>query len=144
MNHQKSGIQIIGNACNRELVLAVCRFVKFLKRQYDFPVLLKIIFCDSSRVLCPTDQDVCVSVLWVPEDSKMIYRYPYILCSAGDYVQDRAKLGRDNALPSYIHDIAKHILRYQNWIAKNSVNVYAVNIKATDLLNQYSETREHP
>lgn len=144
MSHQKQGIQVIGNHCNQELKLAICRFVKYLKTQYEFPVLLKIILCDSSELISPFDQDTCVSFSWVPDEPTDIYRYPYILCTTGDYLKDKEKRGRDNALAAYIHDIAKHILRYQKWLKTGSINVYAINIKATEILDQYAETREHP
>ena len=130
MNREKSGIQILGNQCDREIVLAVRRFVKFLKQRYTFPILLKIHLRDCLKVVAPISQETCYSCIWVPEDTEEIYQYPYILCAVGDYLEEKTKHGRDNALASYLVDIARQVLAYQNWIIKDSLNVYAINIKA--------------
>ncbi len=144
MNREKSGIQVIGNQCDREIVLSVCRFVKFLKQRYTFPILLKIHLCESPKVVAPISREMCYSCIWVPENTKEIYQYPYILCAVGDYLKERTKHGRDNALASYLFDISRQVLTYQNWLTQNSLKVYAINIKASKLVNQYAETREHP
>ena len=144
VDHQKTGIQVIGNHCERELILAICRFVRFLKQKYEFPILLKIILCDSAKVTAPISKEQVVSVIWTPDSHTKVYKYPYILIAAGNYLKDRRRLGRDDALASYLDDLACRILSYQNWLKRDSLNVYAICIKARNLLYEYAETREHP
>jgi hypothetical protein len=72
----------------------------------------------------------------------------YIKIAAGDYYDMLNKWGKDQALGAILHSIAHELTHYFQWI--NDVQLTDIGYErqasmcAKAILDEYSETREHP
>ena len=69
---------------------------------------------------------------------------PYIRIATGDYEQERAARGRDNALASYLCSLAHEVLHYQQWIRGDELTEEGVADESVVWLDQYALTVDHP
>ena len=69
---------------------------------------------------------------------------PYIRVATGDYLQDKQKLGKDNALAGILGTLAHEVVHYFQWIDDEMTAEAEVIICADDILDRYADAVDHP
>jgi len=69
---------------------------------------------------------------------------PYIRIATGDYPQLKAKLGRDEALASFLHSLAHELVHYRQWLETNVLTERAVSVRASRIVAKYAKIVERP
>lgn len=127
-----------------EVKRALLEFGKWLRSEYVFPVRVTA-YIKSTEYIKAMDGDLVSATFFGPFDKN---EEPYIRLATGDYPAICSKRGKDNALASIIASLAHELTHYFQWL--NDIKLTEIGIErqakkyAIFILNEYSETREHP
>ena len=109
----KSGIELFFNKkIDSGLKKSCKRFIKWLKTKYYFPILVEIHFKTTDRVEAENGEKL-YGLFFGPYDKEY---QSYIRIATGEYKDDCANKGRDNARVYILHTIAHELSHYFQWI----------------------------
>lgn len=141
----RSGLRLkFDKDVNIEVKRACKEFCKWLRKNYFFPIRIPIYFKSTSTIKA-LDGEYVSATFFEPLDK---YDEPYIRISTGDYEDMFNRCGQDNALAAILRSIAHELTHYFQWI--NDVKLTEIGEErqaksyADFILDEYSETREHP
>lgn len=97
---------------DKEVMRAGMQFVGWLKEQYQFPVKVWVHFQNTQAIIC-RDGSTAAASFFGPFH---LSEEPYIRIAVGDYEQQLAERGKDNALADILHSIAHELTHYYQWI----------------------------
>jgi len=83
----------------------------------------------------------CSATFFAPWDMDV---EPYIRIATGDYDDEKAEKGRDNALAGYLGSLAHEVIHYQQWLKNNNPHDRGVVPKASKIVDEYALTTDHP
>lgn len=106
---QRTGLIIRGERGPAEVRGAGICFAKWLRTNYEFPILVPVYLLPSAYVTTMHGDKVSAS-FFAPWDLKV---EPYIRIATGDYHDLLAAHGRDNALAAYLNSLAHEVIHYQ-------------------------------
>ena len=123
---------------------AIIRLVKWLRKQYYFPVRVNV-YVKSSFWVKASDGDYVRDLFFWPEDRSCT---PYITIGVGDYEDWLKTRDRDDALAPIVLALLCELTNYFNWVNgvekdENSLQKSAWRY-ARKILNLYAEVYEHP
>jgi len=128
-----------------EVRRACKEFAVFLRKEYYFPIRVVVYIKNKSKIIA-MDGDKVYGTFWCTEDDYTIE--PHIRVAAGDYKELCIKWGKDSALTAILLTIAHELTHYFQWINSLSLTPIGQERQATKyaryILDEYSETREHP
>lgn len=136
----RSGIRIIGHRGHPEVKDALIRFAKWLRNNYEFPIKVPV-YLRPERQLITIHGERCSATFFAPWDKTV---EPYIRIATGDYEDNKKQRGRDNALAGYLASLAHEIIHYQQWIKNNDLSERGVAVKASNIVDKYALTVDHP
>ena len=136
----RTGIRIIGHRGHPEVKDALIKFAKWLRHQYGFPVRVPV-YLRPERQLTNIHGEKCSATFFAPWDREI---EPYIRIATGDYDDEKANLGRDNALAGYLISLAHEVIHYHQWLKDNQIKERGVSVKAAKIVDQYALTVDHP
>lgn len=118
-------------------------FMNWIRKQYYFPIRVPI-YIKSSNNIKALDGDMVSATFFEPYDYNV---EPYIRIAVGDYYINNTN-GKDDALAGILHSIAHELSHYYQWINGIQLTESGYERQATFysriILDEYSETREHP
>ena len=141
----RSGLRLkFDKNVNPEVRRACKEFCKWLRKEYYFPIRVPI-YVKSSKRIKAKDCQMVFATFFGPFD---YMQEPYIKISTGDYEKMLMKYGNDNALASILASIAHELTHYYQWINGLQLTEIGEERQATMyshyIIDEYSETREHP
>jgi len=137
---QREGLRICGARGSPEVRAAYVRFARWLRQEYDFPVRIPV-YLLPSEVVVTVDGRRCSASFFAPWDRTM---EPYARIATGDFLKLRAKVGRDNALASFLVSLAHEVIHYQQWISTGETWERGVARKASAMVDRYAKTVDRP
>ena len=127
-----------------EVRRACKEFLKWARSEYFFPVRVNI-YVKAKPKVKSIDGEMVSATCFLPDDRQTT---PYIKISAGDYDMLLKNIGQDNALAAILGSIAHELTHYFQWINGLQLTRIGEERQATCyrrfIINEYSETREHP
>jgi len=137
----RAGLTIRNKGGNLEVRRALDRFAAWVLANHDFPIRVPVFLYPSHYLITLTGERVASS-FFAPDNQEDT---PYIRIATGDYPELKKKIGRDNALASFINSMSHQIVNYQQWIRGGQFeDESAVAKKAVKLLRQYEKTVDRP
>lgn len=119
-------------------------FARWLRKEYFFPLRIPI-YVKKARRIETKDKDKVCGTFFEPVDYSM---EPYIKIASGDYADLERKIGKDNALAAILLTISHELTHYFQWINNLKLTSKGRERQATYysryIVEEYSETREHP
>lgn len=137
---QRKGLKIKCRKIHPEVRSAIIRFSKWLRLNYDFPKQVNVYF-KPEEMLTAKDGSKCSATFFMYFNKN---RPPYIRVATGDYLELKKKVGRDNALAAQLESFAHEFVHYQQWLKNGNTHEYGVIKAASRLIDQYSQTTDHP
>lgn len=141
----RSGVNLrCDKKVNAEVKTACKEFLKWARKNFVFPIKVPIYVKAYKRIKTKDKDMACGTFFW----PNSIYDEPYIKIAIGDYEELLRENGRDNALASILYSLIHELTHYFQWI--NGVKDPDVELEsqaekcAEEILNIYSETRDHP
>ena len=142
----RHGIRLISKPdVDRDLTNAIKEMLKWLRKEYEFPIRCPIYLYNYSYLVTRDNKKVSASFL-APYER---FVGPYIRISVGDYEKEKNDRGRDNAIASIFCSIFHELTHYFQWIydvlEKDPLaDERQARYYAKKLLMDYASTREHP
>ena len=136
----RTGIRIIGHRGHPEVKDALIKFTKWLRHEYEFPIRVPV-YLRPENELTNMYGKKCSASFFAPWDLNV---EPYIRIATGDYDSEKRKRGRDNALAGYLASLAHEVIHYQQWIKDNNPKERGVAVKASNIVDKYALTVDHP
>lgn len=141
----RSGLRLHCDKTLDSQVKRACKeFCAWLRANYTFPLRVNIYLKDSDRIRA-SDGELVYGIWYKPYDK---YKEPYIKIAAGDFNKLLKERGRDNALASYLFDIAHELTHYFQWINSLKLKEEAEESQAERysrmIVYDYAEVKEHP
>lgn len=129
---------------DKDLAKACRFFVRWVKKEYYFPLPMRIYFKDT-RKLVKMDNTTAVGTFYEPPNFS---ESSIIRIAVGDYAELLDSIGRDNAIATILVVIAHEMTHYFQWINGLKLTDMGRERQATQyshyILNEYSDTRDHP
>lgn len=123
---------------------AFLRFVKWLRKEYYFPLRIVVYVKESARIKAK-DGELVVGTFFEPYEYSM---QPHVRVATGDYLELKNSIGRDDALASILMTLAHELTHYFQWINNLDLTPLGRERQATRyshfILDEYAETCEHP
>lgn len=107
-----AGLRVRDRGVDPELSQAVHRFAKWLRSQYCFPVRLVVYLIPVSQLRTRSGV-LAYSAFFAPTAPPAV---PHIRISAGDYRENKTRMGRINTIGMCLQSIARQNLCYQSWL----------------------------
>ncbi|MBO4983106.1 MAG: hypothetical protein J6D23_03525 [Clostridia bacterium] len=142
----RSGIRLVSQtSIDRDLNNAIKEMLKWLRKNYVFPIRCPIYLFDCPYLISRKGKQVSASFI-APYDR---FEEPYIKVAVGDYNEEKKTRGRDNAIASILVSIFHEVTHYYQWIHdilddKPQANERQAVYYANKRLQEYAATREHP
>jgi hypothetical protein len=136
----RSGIRIVGHRGHPEVKNALIRFAKWLRKNYEFPIRVPVYLRPEKQLTSMAGDKVSASI-FLPFDKT---EEPYIRIATGDYKDEKRMRGRDNALAGYLSSLAHEMIHYHKWLKGNDVSERGVVVKASNIVDKYALTTDHP
>lgn len=136
---KKNGLRIRCGKIHPEVKGAMLRFSKWLRLNYDFPKRVTV-YIKPEVMLIANDGSRCSATFFMYFDNSP----PFIRVATGDYLELKKKVGRDNALAAQLESFAHEFVHYQQWLKNRNIHEYGVIKAASRLIDQYSQTTDHP
>lgn len=136
----RTGIRIIGQRGHPEVKDALIKFTKWLRNHYEFPIRVPV-YLRPDRQLTNIHGEKCSATFFAPWDQTV---EPYIRIETGDYDNDKRKSGRDNALAGYLVSLAHEVIHYHQWLKDKNIKEGGVSAKASNIVDEYALTVDHP
>ena len=141
----RKGLRIRYSAdLDQEVKESVKKFVSWLRQEYDFPFRV-VVYVKSAKSIIAKDGEAVSGTFFTPFDR---YAEPYARVATGDYLQDKMKLGRDNALAIILRTVAHELTHYFQWI--NDIKLtdrgieYQAYSYADKIVDEYAQYTDHP
>jgi hypothetical protein len=141
----RSGIRLkFDKDVDSEVKRACKEFCKWLRMTYCFPIRVPI-YVKSSYQIKSMDGELVSATFFEPINK---FDEPYVRLATGDYYELLNCNGKDDALAAILSSIAHELTHYFQWI--NDVELTEIGRErqaksySNYILNEYSETREHP
>ena len=143
---QKSGLYFrVEDGVDPEVRRACLEFARYLRKKYVFPSRVAVYIKPTYHIRAANGEMVYGTCFRPAEKSD----FSYIRISTGDYSEMVQNQGKDNALATLLHCIAEMLTHYYQWL--NDFNELTEDEEesqadqcATEILNEYALTREHP
>ena len=136
----RSGLRIRGGRGNAVVRLALIRYARWLRVNYEFPIRVPVYLLPGEFVTT-FDGAKCSASFFAPFDQSV---EPYIRIATGDYPALAAASGRDNALASFIISLSHEVVHYHQWIETGDIWERGVARRAVTMLRQYEKTVDEP
>ena len=141
----KSGLFLhFEKSVNRDLRLSCIRFCKWLRKEYFFPIRVDIYFKKDVMIKSVDGRMVC-SACWQPDYKEY---HPYIRIATGDFDKLVLERGRDNAVATFLQDIARMLTHYYQWLNDLDLSTKQEKTQASQcaasVLKKYAQTHQHP
>ena len=142
----RSGIRLVSQpSIDRDLNNAIKEMLKWLRKNYVFPIRCPIYLFDYPHLISRKGEQVSASFI-APYDR---FEEPYIKVAVGDYSEEKKNRGRDNAIASILISIFHEITHYYQWIHNilddnPQANERQAIYYASKRLQEYATTRDHP
>src|SRR5690242_13116859 len=136
----RAGLRIRGERGHPEVRDALIRYARWLRQNYDFPIRVPA-YLLPHRALRPKSGGHAQAIFFAPFDRT---QEPYIRIATGDYPEWKRKLGRDNALASWIVSLSHEVVHYRQWVETGETFERGVAAKANRMLDRYAKTVDHP
>ncbi len=134
------GLRIRGERGHPEVRDALVRFARWLRSEYEFPLRVPV-YLSPREDLVKKDGSRVSASFFAPWDRTV---EPFIRIATGDYLEYKAKNGRDNALASYLGSLAHEVVHYQQWIATGDMWERGVIRQASSMVKRYAQTVDRP
>ena len=95
-----------------EVKNAIKNMLVWLRKEYSFPVRLRIYIKETDQVKA-RDGDLVYDLFFWPDSRD---DEPYIKFAAGDYAERKKQTGKDNALATILIALAGEITHYFQWL----------------------------
>lgn len=141
----RSGIRVrFDKTVDNEVRRACKEFIRWLRRDYFFPIRVPIYIKSSKTVKSRSGENVS-ALFFGPFDKEA---EPYISVAVGDYYDMVNKWGKDNALAAILCSISHELSHYFQWITDCKLPNAALERQALyyahAILDDYDLEREHP
>lgn len=127
-----------------EVKRACKEFVLWLRKEYVFPMRVRVYVKENKRIKAHDGEPVCgTTFLPYSRDDE-----PYIRIATGDYPELVEQMGTDNALAAILTTFAHELTHYFQWL--NDVELTPIGEErqatrcATHVIDRYAQTRDHP
>lgn len=140
MTQVREGLRIRCLGIDNEVRAAILNFGEWLRVKIQFPIRVVAYVKQDVRIKNMDGELVC-GTFFAPYEKDI---EPYIRIATGDYYQLKEKLGRDDALAAILHTFAHEIIHYDQWLKDQQFNERRANYRATKLVHEYAENRDHP
>ncbi len=137
----RSGLRIVGRRGHPSVRGAYIRFAVWLREHYPFPIRLPVYLGRGRRHTLVTTGESAHASFFAPWSLDV---EPYIRISTGDYPDDEASEGRDDALAGYLVSLAHEIVHYQQWIRGEEPSEVGVDEEAEAMVDRYAMTVDRP
>ena len=134
------GLRIRGERGHPEVRAAVIRFARWLRKQYAFPVRVPVYLSPRERLIT-MHGTTATATFFAPWDPDV---EPYIRVATGDYPLEIAERGRDDALAAYLDSVAHEIVHYLQWVETGETTERGVVVRASNMIDRYALTVDHP
>ncbi len=132
------------SAVDGEVKRAHKEFAAWLRENYCFPIRV-VIYVKAAKLIKANDGDMVCAACLQPDDPMA---EPYIRLAVGDYNALCEERGKDNAMASLLYTMASQITYYYQWLRGMDLSDEEAERLADDcaseILDMYAETREHP
>jgi len=138
--YRTGGLRIRGHDAPRDVRDAIVRFAQWLRLSHAFPVRCPV-YLSSRPELTTMHGDTasaCFFAPWEPDEE------PYVRIATGDYRDLRKTRSRDDALVAYLHSLAHELVHYWQWIETGLITERGVVVRATNIVDRYALTTDHP
>lgn len=129
---------------DRNVRRACIEFGTWVRGKYNFPVRV-VIYFKSTPYIKASDGELVSATFFEPFSKT---DDPFIKISTGDYHQMIVEWGEDNALAAILGSIAHELTHYFQWINDSRLTEIGTERQAfyygKKIINEYSQTREHP
>ena len=136
----RTGLRIHGARGNEEVRLAFIRYAKWLRKEYDFPIRVRVYL--SPRALLTKMNGGTASATFLAPFSRRIE--PYIRVATGEYPELKLKRGRNDALAAFLVSLSHEVIHYQQWIRTGNPSERGVAAKAFRMVDRYATTVDAP
>ena len=137
---RRTGLRIRGIGIHREVRAAVIKFAKWLRRENDFPIRVPVYLSDQ-EMITGRNGKTCSALFFAPDDKT---EEPFIRVSTGDYLAEKRKRGRNNALAGILCSVAHEIVHYNQWCRGQDLNERGVTRKAVRMVEAYAYEVKSP
>ncbi len=129
---------------NPEVKQSICRFISWVREEYDFPMRV-VVYVKADKSIIARDKTLVNGTFTSSNDP---YTEPYIRVATGDYLKNKQKWGRDDALATILHTIAHELTHYYQWLNKLNQTERGEECQATryshKIIRQYACVVDHP
>lgn len=129
---------------NQEVRQAIHKFCLWLRKEFCFPIRVNV-YVKAADTIKAMDGERVSATFFGPYYHSL---EPYIRLSTGDYLKQKGKFGRDNALASILTSLAHELSHYYQWINDVELTLRGIERQATSyaegILAEYSDYTEHP
>lgn len=119
-------------------------FIKWMREEFVFPIRVPVYIKNSIHIRA-NDGELVYGTFFRPNEYSV---EPYIRIAAGDYAKMNVEWGKDEALTAILKTIAHELTHYFQWINNLKLTPIGEERQATKysryILDEYSETRDHP
>ena len=136
----RTGIRIRGARGHPEVRVALIRFARWLRQEYEFPIRVPVYLFPSEQIITMYGDRVSAS-FFAPNDRD---EEPFIRIATGDYAQLKKQRGRDNALAAFLHSFAHELVHYQQWVATSEVSERGATRRARRIVDRYATSTHRP
>ena len=134
----RTGLRMRGHRGHPEVRRALNRYVRWLRKSYEFPIRVPVYFLPSETIITQDGEHVVAS-FFAPFDRNV---EPFIRIATGDY--PKLKRDRDDALAAYIHSLSHEIVHYFQWVKTGNTSERGVSVKARSMLRKYEMEVDRP
>ena len=108
-------------------------FVRWLRRQYPFPVRVPVYLSPAPQVVT-VHGDRCSASFFAPSDRNV---EPHIRVATGEFPSLRRRWGRNRAAVSHLISLAHEVLHYEQWVRGEHLSERGIAQKASAVVGRY-------
>ncbi len=108
-------------------------FVRWLRRQYPFPVRVPVYLSPAPQVVT-VHGDRRSASFFAPWDRNV---EPYIRVATGEFPSLRRRWGRNRAAVSHLISLAHEVLHYEQWVRGQRLSERGIAQKASAVVGRY-------
>jgi len=134
-------LRICGQRGNREVKDALIRFARWLRARYEFPIRVPVYLRPEATLVTRSGETDIVTSFFAPFDTSV---EPYIRIATGDYPDEKAAEGRDDALAGYLYGLAYQLVNYFDWLDEKERPERRVRERADRIVDRYAGCVDRP